>query len=121
MTGSSEVSAVGASLLDKPLPYEQVQKLVKECVRNAIGVENTYITDSQMKFGRKRFANSRERFDEHLQGSSVAKNRYTYRIRPKYIVTFIQYLKAQLLVVSGKTRDVKIEGGLIKNLPVNNL
>ena len=79
---------------------------------------NCTVVASQLTFGQWISKRSREAFDSLLEGNHVKKRKYKCRVKPECIATSIHYLQAYLPVVAGKTRNVKIDGNVIKKLPV---
>ena len=75
----------------------------------------------RLTFGPFKFRTNRAIFDDLVLGKSVAKRKYSYHIKPERIVTFIQYLQGILPVIPGRTRNVKIDGHILHNMPVYSL
>ena len=54
----------------------------------------------------------------YRNGTPVRQRDYKCRVSPEKIASCITYLQAQLPIVAGRTRNMKIDGHVIKNLPV---
>ena len=74
-----------------------------------------------LTFGKFKFLTNQAIFDDLVLGESVAKRKYSYRIKPERIVACIQYLQGIIPVIPGRTRNVKIDGHILHNMPVYSL
>ena len=48
----------------------------------------------------------------------MPKRKYPFRVNPSSVATCIQNLQGRLPIIAGKTRNVEVDGNIIKNLPI---
>ena len=117
LTGDNTVSTVCASILGKTLGHTNVQSSVTTCFKDHEDSEIP-VKASRIRFGRKRFVSAKCQFNNFCKGYPVPKRKYGSRLRPQCIASAIQYIEEVCPIVAGKSRNVKIDGNVLSNLPV---
>ena len=117
LTANNDVSTVCATLLGKSLHHRQIQSSITDTFENIVDPECS-VKISRLKFGKEKFTKTKKLFETLCLGTALPKRQYPFRVDPSCVATCIQYLQGQLPIIAGKTRNVKVDGNMFKNLPV---
>ena len=109
---------VCSSVLARYLPRSNVAAAVRSVVDNGVDTADANIKQNWIVYGHYRYTKAAEIYYSLCSRDAAKKQKYRYRIKPQCIVSCIQYLQAKLPVVAGKTRDVKVEGHILKDLSI---
>jgi len=111
--GCNEASQICGSILSKSLSLKATNDLISDTVANSpIQPIPQQMTNHHAYIGTRYYTTLKNQCDQLVHGCTflAIKKKYPYRVKVQQIVSSIQYLQENLPIVSGKTRNVKIDG-----------